>query len=199
MQFICYERQPRAATQINVCRMSVSADLYAYMFTGSDSMLAINLPFVENISAPPGITETTLNYVANDWCKTNKMHQRISMKVMLSLATLVFNIVFISCLKPRPVAIWGIQICTGTNNGIDIWHSLMFYTLWVSVNEDKLPGVLLRFGWESVFRKASVVLDLTSRVYPNVGQLALQKKAGQDSGRSFRKKMYFYNPSWVNF
>lgn len=116
---------------------------------------------------------------------------------MVSLATLVFNIDFISCLKPHPVAIWGIQICAGRKNGVGIWHSLMFYMLWVSVNEDKLPGVLLRFGWESVFRKASVVLDLKSRVYPNVGQLALQKKAGWDSGRSFGKKMSFYNASWV--
>lgn len=161
-------------------------------------MLAINLPFVENISVPPEITEATLSYVANDWCKINKMHHRISMKVIVSFATLEFNIVYISCLKPHPVAIWGIQICAGRNNGVGIWHSLMFYTLWVSANEDKLPGVLLRFGWESVFRKASVVLHLKSCVYPNVGQLALQKKAGRDSGRSFGKKMYFYNPSWVN-
>lgn len=153
------------------------------MFTGLDSMLAINLPFVENVSVPPEITEATLSYVA---------------KVMVSLATLVFNIIFISHLKPRPVAIWGIQICAGRNNGLGIWHSLMFYTLWVSVNEDKLPGVL-RFGWESVFRKASVVLHLKSCLYPNVGQLALQKKAGRDSGKSFGKKMYFYNPSWANF
>lgn len=161
-------------------------------------MLAINLPFGENISAPPEITKATLSYVANDWCKINKMHQVISMKVMVSLATLVFNIIFISHLKPLPVVIWGIQICAGRNNGLGIWHSLMFYTLWVSVNEDKLPGVL-RFGWESVFRKASVVLHLKSCLYPNVGQLALQKKAGRDSGKSFGKKMYFYNPSWANF
>lgn len=173
--------------------------IYMHKCLLGQTLLAINLPFAENISAPPGITKTTLSYVATDWCKTNKMHQRISMKVMVSLATFVFIIVFISCLKPRPVAIWGIQICTGTNNGIDIWHSLMFYTLWVSVNEDKLPGVLLRFGWESVFRKASVVLHSTSCVYPNVGQLALQKNAGRDSERSFGKKMCFYNLSWVNF
>lgn len=56
------------------------------MFTGLDSMLAINLPFVENVSVPPEITEATLSYVA---------------KVMVSLATLVFNIIFISHLKPR--------------------------------------------------------------------------------------------------
>lgn len=192
MQFICCERQCRPATWVNVCRMSVSDELYALMFTGSDSMLAINLPYVENISVPPEITEATLNYVANDWCKINKMHSRISMKVMVSFATLVFNIAFISCLKPLPVAIWGIPICAGRNNGI--WHSLMFYTLWVSVNEDKRPGVLLRFGWESVFMKASLVLHLKSCVYPNIEQLALLKKNWTIFWKIFRKKIVLLQP-----
>lgn len=87
-------------------KVHFSADLYAEMLTGWDSMLSIYLPYAEKISVPPEITGAALIYARNDWCKRNR---RICAKVMVSFAMLAFLIGFISGLKPHPQVFWFAQ------------------------------------------------------------------------------------------